>query len=245
MSDTLRLLARKMLQAIAIALAALLLTRCMAPEIDERSRVERLSTCQLKGTVFASLPFAQWAEHYHSTVKEVIDADVHALAAGTCTEADTSGEPSTTKELYDLASTLEPWKVPSRLSALSESDLGAVLLEFNRVYGCAMTDYKENIIPFNPSPLAEGDQAKSVEQNAMEGNIITRELATAPASLTRTLLALGTINRLRPLLASTGCLSRVSLDLRNEMGLIAEAMSCVGKFRNSRTSLRDLSDFLP
>ncbi len=66
-------------------------------------------------------------------------------------------------------------------------------------------------------------------------------MATARPTLERTLSIIGGLDRLNLLKLDIECLRRASLDLRNTLGLVAEAASCMPRSWDVRGSLRDMA----
>ncbi|HLD78804.1 MAG TPA: hypothetical protein VJB16_07285, partial [archaeon] len=145
--------------------------------------------------------------------------------------------------LRSLAQELSPWKEGIRLS---DSDTPAVLLEYIRVFECAMRE-RGHSLPIKVLEEAQEplNQMELSRKTTQEDAIIERELATARATLERTLTMLGGFNRLRPLALDLECLKRTSLDLRNVLGLTADTSACLPRAFDARGSLRDLPELPP
>lgn len=245
-------------------MTALLITMALLGSCGNRTATRytsdsnRLAPCSTEGTVFASQPFTSWSTIYHTTVSNVIRAHSDAMqnlnAAGLrCTAGTYAGVVQPTEELKKLAAKLAPWKDNDKWKDLSESELGPVLLEFLRTYECALSD-RNNFL----SLAVSGDNASSaasagedpgsmkifdfIRQKTEERRIIQHELDISRSTLDRTLLIIGGEDRLRPLSVDIECLKRVSLDIRNVLGLVSQASACLPKVRDARGSLRDLPE---
>lgn len=197
--------------------------------------------------MFEEIEFDDWAGEYHADVSGVVDAHIKQMAdisesALQCTAEDYASVIPPSGALRSMAEKLPAWKEDDRLNRLSESDAGGVLMEFLRVYECSMNErsyYLSNKLLDEEGSMNLFDlQKKETEQRA----IITRELDIARPAMARTLAIVGGFDRLAPLSVDIECLKRSSLDLRNVLGLAAEASACLPKAWDPHGSLRDLAD---
>lgn len=230
----------KILSFIGLS-ALLLLGGCAARTSVQDMDIDRLASCSIEDSPFNAADFLKWKETYHGTVASVIDANLRSLSQNTCQE-NANGLPGPTTELKTLAETLPPWNTPARLTALSEADIGAVLLEYARTYECAMLDYRTFLYPnvMKNDPKKDTMTIGEFQQLQQDRNdLIARELATARTSLNRALAVIGRTNRLRSVLGDVNCFTAASLDLRNQLGLAAEISSCLPRFESANGSLRD------
>ncbi|MBI3332045.1 hypothetical protein HYZ99_03745 [Candidatus Peregrinibacteria bacterium] len=183
-------------------------------------------------------PINRLSQDYHSTVSSIVEAHLKPRTIR-CTE-DVREVPS--GELSALAAKLPPWKDSEDRTGLRETDIGVVLLEYLRVYECALNEQRF----FLPSRVAQDVQKDSVvgifDHLTTFGDRLKRikqELFLARMTLDRTLTYLGGMDRLRPVDASLECLQRSSLDIRNILGLTADVSACLPRAWDARTSLRD------
>lgn len=235
--------------------AALLLSGCN--DITTSStyiETDRLAACTAEGSPFETLPFSKWPKTYHDTVAKVIEAHLKSVqdtktTALRCTAPDYASLVLPTPELENLAKTLAPWKDPKKLNALSETELGPVLLEYLRIYECSLSERRNFLSTVVARDFANSGATAStpIEQRIdynetvdEQQRIIDHETAVSRTTLDRTLLIVGGEDRLRPLGLDIECLKRVSLDLRNVMGLLSQASACMPRIRDARGSLRDL-----
>ncbi len=227
---------------MTLALLCLLLASCAGEGRREADQSAHLAACTAVGSPFASLPLSAWPEMYHRTVAQAVDAHLRQMGGIAevplqCTASETIRVEEATEELRELARSLPAWK--SRADSLSESELTTVLLEFLRIYECSFNEWKD--VRWSKSLSGADVGARSVRLEA-ENTLITRELTVAKPALERTLLIVSGFDRLRPLSYGTECLKRTSLDLRNVLGLAAEATACLPRSWDARGSLRDLAD---
>lgn len=237
-----------------LSLCAAALAGCGLAEQDAGASVLKLPECSGKDTVFESLSLESARSVYHSTVARVVRAHIDELADVNtkplqCTANDYRGLLQPSSELTFLADQLPEWG-PSR-GTLSEADMGAVLLEYLRVYECALHQRERFILGFVQDEKsvtetrADGteidviDRLDLTEEQQRQKRILAEEYMTARPALERTIAFLGGVDRLRPLSAELECLKRASLDLRNVTGLMAETASCMPKIWDARGSLRD------
>ncbi|MBI1812831.1 hypothetical protein HYR82_03550 [Candidatus Peregrinibacteria bacterium] len=184
--------------------------------------------------------FDTWIAQYHTAVDIVVSAHLSERPMQ-CT-ATGSDLPST--PLLLLAGMLPPWQEPQKLLGLRESDMGAVLLEFLRVYECALRE-RETFLPIavaqEAAPATTFSLGPHTTEMMREQTVIGRELTGDRNALHRTLLFLEGRDRLRPLATNMECLARASLDLRNTLGLAADASACMPRVWDARGSLRNLA----
>lgn len=239
-------------------LPCFLLAACGVSDGKIGNSILRLPACSDIDTPFEGVSLDAARETFHATVTTVVNA--HIAAAGesntlalTCTANDYRGLLQPSKELTDLATLLPEWG-PTRTATLSEADIGSVLLEYLRVYECTLYKRSQFLVGYIQDEqsvhetLASGEEIEWITRSdltAEEGRqsaIVQEELLTARPAVERTIAFIGSVDRLRPLSAELECLKRASLDVRNALGLMAEAASCLPKIWDARGSLRDLPD---
>lgn len=241
----------------AIFAATLLLGACsgLITSPMEKRTGDRLAACTAKGTPFESLAFEEWAETYHTTVADIVEAHMDSIRDTHTTELQCTAEDyvsmvKPTDELRELAESLPPWQSEKAREDLSETDIGPVLLEYLRTYECSLSErrnFLSVIIPrewrtsssSKPSTLTWGNTNQSTLEQQRH---IDYEMLLSRPTLDRTLLLVGGHDRLRPLSLDIECLKRVSLDIRNIMGLVSQASACMPRIRDARGSVRDLPD---
>ncbi len=226
----------------ASALLCLVLVACAEDSLPTGRQSMRLTPCTAVGSPFASLDLMEWPAYYHDTVADVVDAHLRQMgdithASLQCTASETVQVEDATDELRAVARSLPAWK--ARADSLSQSELTPVLLEFLRIYECSLNEWRDERWAKSLSGADMG--ARSVRMLA-ENQLIEYELTIAHPILERTLLIVAGFDRLRPLAYGTECLKRTSLDLRNVLGLAAEATACLPRTWDARGSLRDLTD---
>lgn len=192
-----------------------------------------LPACGSGDTLFDDIALEDWPATYYQLVDSVVEAHWESIKnigqqPLSCLSPDSALPPTT--ELKSLAGRLPPWqREPSLLKNLSETDMGTVLLEFLREYECVLHE-QEDMLPVRYFIFDDefGELSKMIEG----------ELRLSRPGLERTLRTLSGFDRLQPLLAEIECLKRASLDLRNVLGLAAEAGSCLPKIEDGHTSIR-------
>lgn len=190
-----------------------------------------------------------WPRIFHACVRSVIEA--HRLASTgqdespglACLTDDEEGREPPTPVLLQLAMTLPPWRPggtwglfagPPGPPNLSETDMTPVLEEFVRIYECSMLEFIQEALPYEGETMG-----LFTERNTRQADSMREELATARDSVERTLLLLGSLDRLRPLLRPLRCFLQASVDIRNAFGLFSEATSCMPRTWDPFTELRD------
>jgi len=200
---------------------------------------------------FIQQPFDEWASTYHGTVNNVIEEHFKSKDIK-CTADDYKNFMSPGPQLRGLATNLAPWKDPEDADKLTQFDVGIVLVEYLRVYECALVEYSFFQAPEVVRERFRNDSPPSVVLDFFYGNlveemfrrtsIISNELRTARKTLYKILDILGSYDRLLPLQAELECLQRTSLDIRNVLSLTAEASACLPRVWSAKDPLRDLQE---
>jgi len=194
---------------------------------------------------FNALFIKLWPEIYHEQVDKVIEEYLNPRELQ-CDADDYETFLPPGPELFNLAIKLPTWKYAD--VPLSEYDISRVLLEYLRVYECALMEFSEFIT--YDSALEEVSKPGYIEmflpvlmEESMERSaIINEERAVARMALHRVLTILGNFGRLRPLEAELECTQRLSLDIRNISALTAETSSCLPRIWNAKDALRDYKE---
>lgn len=248
---------KKSKKAFAIFLLAIFTAGCAPGSTAPRQGLfgpDQLPPCTADGTIFSFVPFDFWSFIYHKLVDNAVTAHLSSFAdQGSdspffanlqCSAPDVAGLLRPSAPLFLIAAQLPPWQDPQNLARLSEQDFGAVLLEFLRVYECALkqqrtfidTNVVEDAPLFSNLPLQWGEFG--AERKRRE-TIIQQQLLLARTALNRILSTTGSLDRLRPFLLDLECIERASLDLRNVLGLVSESAACMPRVWDARGSLRD------
>jgi hypothetical protein len=162
----------------------------------------------------------------------------------------------TLPELTALAASLPPWQKQEDLDSLKNTDMGFVLMEYLRVYECALKERDlflrqsildeqwqnlddPNITNDSPREITEGELLAKSEY---ERKIINKELAISRPLLERALMMQTGKTKLNALDMELVCMQRASLDLRNGLALSAEASACLPRAWNAKDVLRDIQE---
>lgn len=230
----------------ALALC-LVLAACLKTPGTGGTQGERLAPCTASGSQFGDEKFDRWPQIYHGTVSQVVESHLGRIGQVSqlpirCTAKNYASMESPTSALSGLAAQLPAWKGAQQ--DLSESDVSAVLLEFLRVYECSLNERRHNlsVMLINEQTGGVLTRGEFNDLYAEQNQQIDTELRIARATLERTLELVGGYDRLRPLALDIECLKRSSLDLRNVLGLAAQASACLPRSWDVRGSLDDLPD---
>lgn len=247
--------------AIGLIALAALFSGCGRQEYRDEFSGEKQEACTAEGSPFADKDFAEfdniyispeyknWEEIFEEQVKDVIDAHAKVVLGE---EEEGGTQPvSCTAETYremlpasDALRTLAG-KMPAfkkRKDKISEMDISAVLLEWLRVYQCALQEHSafaETQIAREMSKIEEPTQTAIASEAKIRRAYIEGQLQRSDALIARLVVLLGGLNRLRPIVAELECLERASADIRNGLALMADASACMPKALNARTSVRD------
>lgn len=228
----------------AACLALFVLAGCDSPDSQRQRRITDLAPCTASGSVFAQLPLEEWPKRYHDGVRDVVDAHIESIGSVATMElqcTDSGSVVPASQALRMLASEIPAWQSAARMAQLSEQDAPAVLLEFLRVYECSLNEHRHHL-PFSMNNAIEGLMSWGDLRFAQDPKeeLIAHELSLSRTALDRTLGVIAGYDRLRPLATDLECVKRASLDLRNVLGLAAEASACLPRAWDPHTSLRDL-----
>lgn len=203
---------------------------------------------------FKTEKFDDWPDVYHERVGEVIEEYLEPPETIQCYDQILIPL-GPTSALGQLASELAPWQDPADRAKLDRNDVGIVLLEFLRMYECALVDhnyylpmdviterFEEEAGGTTPLPTVIEDFTFDalLKEMGRRRKIITEEVVTSRAALQRVLMVISGVTRLSPIDAELECLQRASLDLRNGLGLAADASVCMPRAWDTKDSLRDL-----
>ena len=175
----------------------------------------------------------EWPKRYHDRVNLVVEEYFNTTDID-CAAEDYEAlfEPGT--ELLDLAAALPPFNDPE--TRVTRFDTGRVLLEYLRIYECALNEYgmlvaydtaQEEYDAFGEIDFATYFLSDLMSDSFERRKLIEREKTVARTSLERTLYLIGSLDRLRPLEAELECAQRLTLDIRNLTALSAETSSCL------------------
>lgn len=200
-----------------------------------------------------------WSSLYHYNVDEMVTYHVGGNTsvpeyeqAVKCEEENEGASYPPGPIMTQVAMQLPPWKDATDFAQLSESDIGAVLLEYLAGYECALWERR-----FYLSTKVIVDEFKLrdfltiprlntwnvLEEIADQRAKIDRELITARKAANRTLVYLSGYSRLGQLDRELQCLQRASLDLRNVLAVMAETSSCLPRIWSAKDPLRDIFDY--
>lgn len=230
----------------ALIMATLLLVACADDPAQRGSQTSRLPPCSAEGSVFAERPFTQWRALYHTNVSKVVDAHLRDINRVNtlklqCTADSYSELLPASIELRTVAQMIPQWRQIG-IAKLTEADMSSVLLEFLRVYECSMNEREEFLsvlIPREQNRPLQRDEFNKLKE--ADVSIMNDERLIARPTLNRTLSLVGGYDRLRPLALDIECIKRASLDLRNVLGLAADASACLPRIWDAKQSLRDLA----
>ena len=134
---------------------------------------------------------------------------------------------------------------------LSELDIGTVLLEYLRMYECALVE-RTLFLPTHTldqvskrEALLSGNILPTLEHMIVavivwtDRETIIEELLIARRAINRTVTMLSGYNRFNVLNMELQCLQQASLDMRNGLALAADSASCLPRIWNAKDPLRD------
>lgn len=234
-----------------LIIGLLLLTACSVTGTRQGTQSVQLDPCSAEDSVFEEKKFDDWAKTYHDQVSKTVEAHLRGIRRITTLPLQCTSETFTAQILPspDLQETADMFPMGKRLVAqkkLGEGDMATVLLEFLRVYECSLKEREQYL--FTKIPLEEVgpegvmDIGDLLTKEQEQRQLIARELAVSRPALEQTLSLLGGFDRLQPLSLDIECIKRTSLDLRNVLGLAADASSCLPKAWDTHQSLLNLPE---
>ena len=183
-----------------------------------------------------------WPDTYHEQVDKVIEEYLepqeYVCDAESFEELLPPGE-----ELRALADKMPTWQDPDM--PLSSYDIGWVLLEYLRMYECALMEFADaesfdtTLEEFRKPDVTDLFYPDIEPPSFVNAAVINEERTIARKTLHRVLTLIGNFGRLRPLEAELECAQRLSLDVRNIAALSAETSSCLPRAWNAKDALRD------
>ncbi len=184
--------------------------------------------------------FNDWPEKYESIVEALIQEHMTKAPPADC-NAETVGAPPG-EELKAIAAKLPAWQDSDAFARLAQGDLPAVLLEFLRVYECALIEH-EFALPAEVSRDVAPDTPFLYFQEVFRRwEVMAHELLTARPTMERLLPILIGTGRRRPLAADFECLQLLSLDIRNLVALSAETSACLPRIWDAQDPLREFPE---
>lgn len=238
-----------LLGAAATLGAALLGSRALGASALQNRNFAPQSACSGSTLLFPvtnKQDAEQWRDGYHKTVDAVVEADLSQSDEQLVCIDDPHYQ--ATPALEKLARKMSPWW--DKTTPVTEDDLPLVLQTYLQHYECnsqerlfflsteVAADLAQQNLPLGgqpgiPVPLL-------LDRTVREEKMLKDELLLARPALDRTLLYLSGRTRLRPLMQNLQCLARLSLDLRNILGIVAEQSAYLPRIWDARGSLRDL-----
>lgn len=207
---------------------------------------------------FSGKYLQEWPAIYHKKVDEVIE-DHLKMPELKCDAKDYQTFLKPGDKLKALAQKLPTWRDDK--VQLTRYDLGRVLLEYLRVYECALNEFAtmsyietaQEISKMEDAGIRAPDPDPDIAKNFLNIilpvfnqetiqrlDMIDTQKKIARESLTRTLAVVSAMDRLRPVEMELQCTQQISLDIRNATALAAEAGACLPKGWNAKDILRDL-----
>lgn len=192
-----------------------------------------------------------WRENYHKNTAAIVNAVSSQSQTVQCTIAPSQNVPPV---MLAIASQLPPWRDTQRLVTLRTEDVGSVLLEYLRVYECALQERlaelpvraglevlerERDLNPVMRESITSVPIIDESDEESRQASIIRQEMRLSRPTLHRSLLFLASTMRLGSLGNEMECLTRASADLRNTLGLTAETTACIPRIWDARGALRN------
>lgn len=159
--------------------------------------------------------------------------------------------------LKALAATMPGWKQRTGVDTyqtkpVTFASYPSIVLEFEREYECKLTEFENDALGIaaegkdgdgtTPAPLTFEPSTTRARKHWLNMN---DERIRARKALERTLAAYRSYDLMVPLTTRLNCLIREQMDLRTELSLLADTMSCMPRIWDAVTSLHDRSPDSP
>lgn len=205
--------------------------------------------CSSKGTPFEDIDtFPEAKSMYHARVSALFEErqDLIKGEAGTC-DAETQEGFLNPGAITALADELPGWT-----GDVTFASFASVLLEFERVYECKLHEWITEA--YGVVERGEDDPDDSIEDDTtniysdFESRVhnfrskLTEEIAHSRVALDLSLNTIRSYEMAAPITKELKCLQLESLDLRNELNLLTDAMACMPKIWDGITSLHDRAE---
>ncbi len=243
MSNSRRITGFARMQATIVAVSVLL-AGCGGIVGEERPIAgDRLAACAGDHPLFKGMTVEEAAQTYHATVSAVLTAQSSSeggVGSSLRCNVDLSQNivPPSDK-LQELSSAMNGGEDDDTLSA---GNMPALLLEYLRIYECKLLHERQSRALTADGGAEENEtvfRGPYLEETKSIQEFVERELTIARPTLNRALLLYAGAAGMQPTAAEMECIKRASLDVRNSLGLLAEALSCSPRAMDAKGSLRD------
>lgn len=221
---------------------------------------ENWQACTSKGTVFENLTTVDEAVDTFETMMSNVVAERQAMledsAVIDCTgrtdqevfygsqlETMANGLPALYVRADPLAQSFADYEPPH----LTFASFSTVIAAFDRAYECKLEELRSTRFAVMNSSQANDLQTlgRVAGKAASIDRRIDVERTRARIAIDRTLLTLRSFDILAPMQRQLTCLVRQEMDLKHELSLLADAVSCLPRIWDSTTSLHDRSPDSP
>lgn len=159
--------------------------------------------------------------------------------------------------LRNLAGQLPGWRERSgpnayTLRPVTFASFSAILTEFEREYECKLAEFQDQTVQVvgagndgdgTQKPIENLDDFR--QRGYTHYRTMKDERQRARVALERTIATLRSYELMVPLTTRLQCLVRAQMDLKNELSLLADTMSCIPRIWDAATSLHDRSPTSP
>lgn len=244
-----------MFMMFALVSSALFADTSPGTEEDVERITDYNRSCTVSGTPFENMwDIDDLVRKFTRDISAVVDERIRLLStpsAWTCsTNAEDPGRPPMPL-LQEMSASLPGWSVEYRIAGLipvrekkpvTFENFASILMEYNREYQCQLSLIAANSLSSAatagdiPSVAVQQDIVSIAAPYAIRAN---RERARGSAAIVRLLHVLRSYDVQYAYARDLMCYARASLDLRSELSLLADGVSCMPKIWDSATSLHD------
>lgn len=210
------------------------------------------AACSSKGTPFESLQSARVVTNtFKSGMSAVVQEReelLRSVSKWNCAVERGDDIAPPMRNLQALAASLPGWKVRhwsgrEELKPVTFASFSGIVGEYQRMYECKMSELKLNPLAqaVNEGALTDPDATIGSVGRAAGGYAISidNDIAKSRFALERTLLTLRSYEHTAGLTSRLHCLIREEMDIKTELTLLADAMSCIPRIWDAATSLHD------
>lgn len=213
--------------------------------------------CSATGTVFQTINRPDVAIALFRSTLDNVFAERERILGNPSQWSCINGQQPEVAALTALATSLPGWQYKVKIPWIPFSktlwirkpvtfdDFSSIVMEFERAYECRLAEFQAQgvalglagAVPgYNSSLGTLGTLAMAVQLNRER---MQQERTRARVAIERALSALQSYEVTLPLAHNLHCIWRAGLDLRNELNLLSQAVSCMPRIWDAVTSLHD------
>ncbi len=219
--------------------------------------IKNLHACTSSGTVFEGLTPLEATAKFRADMSAVVQERQDLLikpSLWSCASDTDEGLQPPMPALTAMATNKMPaWTVRTGANTYTTkpirfADFSSIVMEYERSYECTLSEFQGKA-PLIVTLNEDGDGTQTALESWMllgvRANVFFKNMENerrrSRIAVERTISTLRSMEITSPLTTRMQCLVRQQLDLRSQMSLLADAMSCLPRIWDAATSLHDRS----